>query len=120
MGDLTLETIEEIFTRALNNHRKNDFRLAENLYRDILKIDSNHFESNFLLGTLSAQIKNFQQAKKLIQKAIQIKPNHANAHYNLGKCHEISTTTRNFLREFFKPYNEELYKFLGRDFEWER
>ena len=42
------------------------------------------------------------------------------AHYNLGKRHEISTTTRNFLREFFKPYNEELYKFLGRDFGWER
>jgi len=41
------------------------------------------------------------------------------AHYNLGKRHEISTTTRNFLREFFKPYNEELYKFLGRDFGWE-
>ena len=40
-------------------------------------------------------------------------------HYNLGKYNEMNTTTRKFLHEFFKPHNEELYKFLGRDFGWE-
>ena len=41
------------------------------------------------------------------------------AHYNLGKYDDMNTETRKFLHEFFKPYNEELYKFLGRDFGWE-
>ena len=58
--------------------------MAENLYRKVLKIIPNHFETNFLLGSLSLQIKNFSKAIQLLNKAISIKPNHANAHYNLG------------------------------------
>ena len=56
----------------------------------------------------------------LLQKFLGLPKFHpANyAHYNLGKHHEISTTTRNFLREFFKPYNEQLFKFLDKKFDW--
>ena len=76
--------LNETFALAFQNHQKNNFKVAENLYKKILKISPNHFESIFLLGGLSTQTKNFDLAKKLTQKAIQIKPDHANAHYNLG------------------------------------
>jgi len=78
-------TTKETFDLAVQNHKKNNFKIAENLYKEILKTDPNHFESIFLLGSLSAQTKNFNEAKQLLQKAIQINPNYANSHFNLGK-----------------------------------
>ena len=77
-------TIAETFTLAYQNHQKNNFKDAENLYREVLKIDPNHFEANFLLGTLSVQIKKFDNAQQLLQKAIKIRPNNVDANYNLG------------------------------------
>jgi len=40
-------------------------------------------------------------------------------HYNLGKYKEMDVKIKKELQDFFKPHNEELYKFLGRDFEWD-
>ena len=51
--------IQETFELAYQNHKKNNFKTAEQLYKKILKEQSNHFESVFYLGTLSVQTKNF-------------------------------------------------------------
>jgi len=77
-------TTKETFDLAVQNHQKNNFKAAENLYNQILKIDPNHIKTIFLLGTLSAQTKKFDIAKSLLYKAIQIQPNYAEAHNNLG------------------------------------
>ena len=77
-------SIEETFTLAFQNHKKNNLKEAESLYNKILIIDPNHFKSIFYLGSLAAQIKNFNKAQKLFKKAIKIKPNYAEAHNNLG------------------------------------
>ena len=72
-------TIEETYAAALKNHKKSNFTIAEELYKEILKINPEHFESNFLLGTLSVQLNKIDMAKELFEKSIQIKPNHSNA-----------------------------------------
>ena len=77
-------TTEETFALAVQNHQKNNLQVARNLYKKILKINPDHFESIFYLGSLSLQTKNFDQAKPLLQKAIKIQPNFARAHNNLG------------------------------------
>ena len=77
-------TTKETFDLAVQNHKKNNLKVAEKLCKEILNIDSSHFGSNFLLGSLSAQTKNFDLAKQMLNKAIQIQPEHANAHNNLG------------------------------------
>ena len=77
-------TLKENFEFALKNHQENKLEVAEEFYKKILKTNPNHFESTFLLGTLSAQIKNFDVAKELLLKTIQINPNYADAHNNLG------------------------------------
>ena len=77
-------TIEKTFDLAVQNHKKNNFQVAENLYKEVLKINPNHFESIFLLGTLSITIKNFDRAIQLLNQAILIQPNHAQSHSNLG------------------------------------
>ena len=77
-------TIEETFALAVQNHRKNNLQVAKKLYKKILNINPNDLQSNFLLGTLSAQTKQFDIAKKLINRSIEINPNYADAHHNLG------------------------------------
>ncbi len=77
-------TIEETFALAVQNHRKNNLQVAKKLYKKILNINPNDPQSNFLLGTLSAQTKQFDIAKKLLNRSIEINPNFADAHNNLG------------------------------------
>ncbi len=77
-------TIKKTFTIASQNHQKSNFKVAENLYKKILKINPNHFESIFYLGVLLLEFNNFDRAKQLFQKAIRIQPNYAPAHNNLG------------------------------------
>ena len=77
-------TVEETFALAVKNRQKNNLQVAENLYKEVLKINPDHFESIFDLGTLLAQTKRFDLAKPLLQKAIQTQPNYARAHNSLG------------------------------------
>ena len=77
-------SLKKIFDSALQNHKTNNFQAAEKLYKKILKINPNHLDSIFLLGSLFLQIKNFDKAKQLLQKTIEINPNHENGYYNLG------------------------------------
>ena len=91
-------TIEEALTLAIQNHKKNKFEVAENIYKEILKKDPNHFQTISLLGTLSIQIKNYERAKQLLHKAIKIQPNNANVYNNLG-------TLFKELREYQKAIN---------------
>lgn len=39
--------------------------------------------------------------------------------YHLSEYDEIAPATRKRLTEYFAPYNQQLYAFLGRDFGWE-
>ena len=76
--------IKQTLTLAYENHIKNNLDLAESLYNKILKIDPNHIDSIFLLGTLYLQKKNLDKAMKLFEEVIKVKPNHANALHNLA------------------------------------
>ena len=57
--------IKETFASALQNHQRKNFKVAESLYKEILKTKPNHFESVFYLGALLVQTKNFDQAQQL-------------------------------------------------------
>ena len=77
-------TTEETFALAVQNHQNNNLEKAENLYKDILRKEPKHFGAIFYLGTLFAQTSRFILAKKLLQNAVEIKPNYADGHNNLG------------------------------------
>ena len=59
------ENIKETFELAFKNQKKNNFILAEKLYKKILEKHPNHFQTVGLLGVLSLQTKNLEQAKQL-------------------------------------------------------
>tara|TARA_Y100000590_G_scaffold466174_1_gene640720 strand:- start:8761 stop:10611 length:1851 start_codon:yes stop_codon:yes gene_type:complete len=76
--------IEKTFELAVENHKKNNFQIAEKFYKEILEINPSHFKSIFLLGTLSITVKNFDKAVELLHQSISIQPDHAQSHCNLG------------------------------------
>ncbi len=76
--------IQNKFSLALNNHKKNNLKVAEELYKEILEIKPNHLEAICYLGTLFAQTKKLNLAKTLFYKAIKIDPNNPNINNNLG------------------------------------
>ena len=80
--------VKEIFNSAIQNHKKNDIKSAEQLYNQVLIKDPNHFGSIFYLGSIYLQNRNFIEAKKLFEKAVKIKPSHAEVHHNLGQSYK--------------------------------
>ena len=76
-------TLEKAFHLALQN-RQDNFEVAENLFKETLRNEPNHFQANFFLGVLSAITKKFDIAKHLLNKATEIDPYNFDAHTNLG------------------------------------
>ena len=76
--------IQNKFDLALNNHKKNNLKVAEKLYKEILETKPNHLEAICYLGTLFAQTKKLNLAKTLFYKAIKINPNNPSINNNLG------------------------------------
>jgi tetratricopeptide (TPR) repeat protein len=83
MNKITSHT-EQNLTLAYENHQKGNLKLAESIYKKILKVDKDNFKVLFLLGTLMLQNKNFIEAEALLKKSIKINPDNANTYQNLG------------------------------------
>ena len=83
-----IDLISELFTQAINNHQENNFQVATELYKKIIKISPNHINANNNLGVLYQTLGDFQKAKSCFEKVIEINSNYINAHYNLGIVYE--------------------------------
>jgi len=57
---------------------------AQRLYEEILAQQPRHFDALHLLGVIAAQTKNPERALELIDKAIEVNPGSALAHFNRG------------------------------------
>ena len=76
--------LKEIFISAYQHHTQNKLEKAEDLYQQVLKVNPNHLQSIFLLGSLLIQKRNLSLAIKLLKKAITLKPDFGDAFHNLG------------------------------------
>ena len=65
-------------------HQQGDLIKAQEVYKQILSIQSDNFDVLQLFGILSAQTKNYLKAVELFSKALKINPNHAGIFNNLG------------------------------------
>ena len=72
------------FDQALVLCRQGRFAEAENLCEHILRGAPSNFDALYLLGVISLQRQRLPQSIELIDKAIAINPNVAEAHNNLG------------------------------------
>ena len=76
--------IKETLNLAIQNHKKNDLKLAAHLYKKVLAVDPHQVDAIFYLATIEVQQRNFIEAKKLYENVIRLKPNHSPAYANLG------------------------------------
>ncbi|HIB86047.1 TPA: tetratricopeptide repeat protein, partial [Candidatus Poribacteria bacterium] len=81
-------SIEQAFDLAVQHHQKGNFQEAEILYRKILEANPKHYQSLGYLGLLAKQFKKYDISKRLLEKVIQINPNLAEAHNNLGLLYQ--------------------------------
>ena len=64
--------VANLFQKGLSLYQQNKLQEAKVIYEQILKIQSNHFDSYALLGLISGQYKKFTQAVDFLSKALQI------------------------------------------------
>ena len=96
------EPLKMTYMRALESYKKKDYKNAETYCYKILSIDSYHFDSILMLTNIAGINKNFDQAKELLIRAIEIQPKNVTAIHNLGTCYKELKQ----LEEAKKHYNK--------------
>jgi tetratricopeptide (TPR) repeat protein len=81
-----IQHIPAWFQQALALHQQGQIVQAQSLYQQILRLEPQHFDSLHLLGVSELQTGDHEQGIRHIRQAIQIKPNIAAAHNNLGNA----------------------------------
>ena len=76
-------SIEELFDRAIDNHKKNNLKVAKKLYETILEIDSNYSLAHNNLGLIFKELGQHQKAISCHEKSIQLEPDYAGSHFYL-------------------------------------
>ncbi len=77
-------TAKKLFVLGLQNHKKNNLKVAKNFYNETLKINPNYVDAHNNLGILMTQLGEYQNAKNCYEKVILIEPNNTVAYNNLG------------------------------------
>ena len=75
-----------LFKDAFASHQKGQLAQAQELYRQVLKVQPRHFHALHFLGVIAGQTGNPALAVALISKAIKSYPDYADAHYHLGNA----------------------------------
>ena len=76
----------QLLQKALGLHQLGLLAEAEPHYRAILAQLPHHFDALHLLGVIAYQRQDFEGALRLIGRALQIDPNNAAAHSNIGSA----------------------------------
>ena len=76
--------IRQSLALAVQHHNAGDLPKAEDIYRQILQVDSNQPVALHFLGLAAHQAGKNETAVELITKALVINPDYAEAHSNLG------------------------------------
>ena len=71
---------------AMTLHRKGQLRQAERIYKKILQTQPNEVNSLHLLGTIRLAEGDAESARVLIGRAVELRPDYAEAHLNLGSA----------------------------------
>ncbi len=78
-------TIQQACSLALDHHQRGELRKAEQLYRQILAQQPGNAQATHYLGVIAHQEKRYDLAVSLLKRAIQLAPDYADAHTDLGK-----------------------------------
>ena len=106
------------FRIAYEIHQKKNIKEAKKIYKEILRENASHFESQYLLSVVYAQEKDYTGAIIGFSKALNINPDHIDTIYNLGLMNQ---ELRNYTeaQQFYSrvieldPNNSDAFNNLG-------
>jgi protein O-GlcNAc transferase len=76
--------LRQLFEQGLTAHRAGHLTQAENLYRQILRVDAHNFSALHMLGFLKAQQEHYDEAIALLNKAVRQNPQDLTARAHLA------------------------------------
>lgn len=82
-----LNESNKIFQHGVHFFNQGKIELAKDLFEQVLKINTKHFDAMHLLGISSAQLKDFKPAIQFFRKAIKLNPLHIHCYCNLGNAY---------------------------------
>jgi tetratricopeptide (TPR) repeat protein len=97
-------TVNQAIQVAVQLHTTGDLPKAKSIYEQILQTDQNHPVALHLLGVIAHQVGKHEIAVDLITKALVIKPDYAEAYYDLG----LTLQDNRKLNEALINYNKAL------------
>jgi len=74
--------------QALQFQQQGNYALAQQMYREILRIYPEHFDALHLFGVSYFQAGDPTHAIEIITKAITLKPSNPNAYFNIGNAYK--------------------------------
>lgn len=92
--------IDQLFMKAHAKQLKGNYAAAAKLYRDLLRINPNHLDANYLLGTLLAERGQIDEARQYLEKAAGINPGSPYIKVNLGNIYKLQGDIENSKRCF--------------------
>jgi predicted TPR repeat methyltransferase len=93
--DTAADSAADIVRRAMHEHGRGRFDIAQSLYLRALEHEPEHPDALHLLGVLMAQRGQNQRAAELIGQAIRVRPEEAMFHNNLGNvCVDLNDIDR--------------------------
>jgi predicted O-linked N-acetylglucosamine transferase (SPINDLY family) len=81
-----MATIPEALAIAIQHHRAGRLQTAEQIYRQVLAVESNHAGAHHLLGVIAAQTGKLDEAVVCWRRSIDLNPDFADVHNNLGNA----------------------------------
>ncbi len=78
----------ETMNTAIKHHLAGRLVEAESIYKKVLLDEPDNYVALHLLGVIAHQVRKHDIAVDLITKALTIKPEYADAHYNLGNAYK--------------------------------
>ena len=77
-------TIEQTFALAVQNHKKNNLKIAENLYKKILKINPNLAGVHYNLGIMYKDIMEYTKSIDILNELVSMDKGSKEVYNNLG------------------------------------
>jgi tetratricopeptide (TPR) repeat protein len=94
--------IQADLLNAFALHQRGQLVVAEQIYRNILKVAPHHFDATHLLGVVLLQRDKLIEAEQLIGRALKINPNDPSAHNNYGNSLRRLKRIEDALKSFNK------------------
>lgn len=110
--------INELIELAVQNYQSGNLQQAEDICRQILKIQPSNYVIFSLMGLIYYQLKNYNLAIEYIRTALQIGPKDFGNYYNLGRAYQkkgkLDQAMESFQRAIeLSPSSADAYNNLG-------